>query len=110
MPVLPPDVTADVVLRDGSTVFLRPLADGDSRALLSLAAELPRGTLYTRFFATPRSPAIEIASLLAAPPDRQFALVAESAGQLVGVACYTRNDTAGHAEVTLAVAVRFQGR
>src|SRR6187397_263673 len=97
MAVLPADLTADVVLRDGSTV-------------MKLAAQLPSGTLYTRFFATPRSPAYEIASLLAASPDRQFALVAESAGRPVGVACYTRNETVAHAEVTLAVAVPFQGR
>jgi len=110
MAVLPADLTADVVLRDGSTVLLRPLSPGDAPALLTLAAQLPSGTLYTRFFATPRPPAFEIAGLLAASSDRQFALVAEAAGRLVGVACYTRNNTAAHAEVTLAVAVMFQGR
>jgi hypothetical protein len=48
MPVSREDLTTDVVLRDGSTVFLRPLASGDGPALMNLAAQLPSGALYTR--------------------------------------------------------------
>ena len=110
MQVWPSDVVSTAVLRDGSIVLLRWLTRGDVDRLLDLAPQLPKGTLYTRFFGTPRSPATEIQNLLAAAGERLVVIVAESAGNLVGVACYARTQEIAHAEVTLAVAMSFQRR
>ena len=110
MPAWPSDVPANAVLRDGSRVLLRPLTHGDVGPLLDLAQHLPKGTLYTQFFGMPRPPATEVQNLLAAAGDRLVVIVAECAGSLVGVACYSRSDDKTHAEVTLAVAVSFQRR
>ena len=44
---------ADVILRDGSTLRLRPPARGDAEALLRFFAELSEQSLYMRFHGHP---------------------------------------------------------
>lgn len=90
---------ADVVLRDGSTLHLRPAADADR-------AELPAS-----FFSTVRGHGHWLRALQVEPPDRGHVIVGEVGGQLHVVAGYRRPAEAGdRAEVAMAVAPGFQGR
>ena len=45
-----PHRPGDVVLRDGSTVQVRPVRPGDAAELEVFLAELSSGSLYRRFF------------------------------------------------------------
>ena len=92
-------MTADVVLRDGSTLRLRPAGDDDH-------ARLP-----SSFFSQVRGHGQWLRTLLIEPPARGRVIVGEVGGQLHVVAGYRHlADAAGRAEVALAVAPGFEGR
>jgi acetyl coenzyme A synthetase (ADP forming)-like protein len=111
MDTQPAGSPTDVVLRDGSTVTLRPVRPDDVSDLRRLADDLAPGTLYTRFFAVPRAPDVEIDAIVGADDDRLLVTVAEWAGRLVGLASFCRDaQDRTRAEVTLSVARAFQGR
>jgi acetyl coenzyme A synthetase (ADP forming)-like protein len=102
---------SDVVLRDGSTLRLRPIRPSDEAALRELHERLSHESLYFRFFTVPGGSVPEISRLLATDYDNEFALVAESAGRLSGVASYSRNTKApDRAEVAFTIADALQGR
>ena len=124
MPFLP---DTHVVLRDGSTLRLRPLASGDDRWLGSLDAlvSADRNAAFMRLL--PSTPE-HVARVVGAAPGEACALVAELSGEPCAVAVYRREPRAGHpdgpagprkaaapadpvvADVALAVADRVQGR
>ena len=100
----------DVVLRDGSTVFVRPVRPDDGEALHHLIQGLSERSAYFRFFTIPRSPDREVHRLVACDGDESAAMVAELAGRIVGVASYVRQPgRPAHAEVAFAVSDVAQG-
>jgi acetyl coenzyme A synthetase (ADP forming)-like protein len=101
----------DVVLRDGSTLHLRPVRPSDAAALIDLYGRLSTESLYFRYFSMPKLDAERIAKLAAADLDREFTLVGECGGRLEAVASYARDpQLPAHAEVAFTIADALQGR
>jgi len=101
----------DVALKDGTAVLLRPIREADEAGLLALYDRLSPESLYFRFFAVPDKNAGRVAYLTHVDYERRYAVVAETAGAIVGVARWDRlADRPGHAEVAFTVADDFQGR
>ena len=102
---------ADVVLRDGSTVHVRPVRPADKPALATFFQGLSDESRVLRFF----SAATNVASVAARESQvdycRTFALVATAGPdrRLIGHAYYA-TVRPGRAEVALAIADSWQGR
>ena len=73
-----PPYESDVVLRDGSTLRLRPVRRDDREGLQALHDRLSRESLRSRFFGIPSSTDGEVSRLLRADQDNEFVLVAEA--------------------------------
>ena len=102
---------SDVVLRDGMAMHLRPIRRDDGPGLLALYDRLSPASLYFRFFAVPDKDAGKAEYLTHVDYDRRYAIVAETAGAIVGVARWERlSERPSHAEVAFTVADDFQGR
>ncbi len=102
---------SDVVLRDGTTLHLRPIRADDGPGLLALYDRLSSDSLYFRFFAVPDKDAGKAEYLAHVDYERRYALVAETEGGIVGVARWEQFvDRPTHAEVAFTVADAFQGR
>lgn len=111
MAAYPTQYESDVVLRDGSTLRLRPVRPDDGEGLRELHDRLSRESLYFRFFTVPKWNLPEVSRLLHADYDNEFALVAESGGRLSGVASYSRDPKSPErAEVAFTIADALQGR
>ncbi len=93
-------MTADVVLRDGSTLHMRPATTSD------------RAGLPVTFLSRTGSHGHWLSALAVAPPARGHVIVGEVGGQLHVVAGYRRTAGTGEnrAEVAMAVAPGFEGR
>lgn len=101
----------DVVLRDGSTVHLRPAQPADETAVRSMFSRLSTESLYSRFFRIPKLPHLDVSGLLHADPDQAFSLVAESKGEACALAGYTRDPhVPERAEVAFVTSDALQGR
>jgi acetate---CoA ligase (ADP-forming) len=101
---------ADVVLRDGSTMRLRPPRSEDGPALVRFFQELSDQSLYLRFHGYP-----DVSERLVTPvldPDwaERGALVGTHEGAIVALAQYVRLRDRRSAEAAFAVADAFQGR
>ncbi|MEX2023948.1 MAG: GNAT family N-acetyltransferase [Thermoleophilaceae bacterium] len=105
---------ADVIVRDGGTLRLRPPASGDAGALLAFVGKLSQRSLYLRYHGFPQIGPRLVESLL--EPDWQErgallgALVDESSERVVAVANYVRLRDPKLAEAAFAVADEHQGR
>lgn len=111
MAAYPTQYESDVVLRDGSTLRLRPVRPDDGEGLRELHDRLSRESLYFLFSTVPNWNLPEVSRLLHADYDDEFALVAESGGRLSGVASYSRDPKSPErAEVTFTIADALQGR
>ena len=105
---------ADVILRDGGTLRLRPPGDDDAGALLAFFTELSARSLYLRFHGFPELGPRLVESLV--EPDWQErgvllgALVDEDGERVVAVANYVRLRDPKVAEAAFAVADEQQGR
>jgi acetyl coenzyme A synthetase (ADP forming)-like protein len=100
----------DVVLRDGSTLAVRPGVENDIDALVTFFSGLSPESRYYRFFGAPRVDSASVAQLIPAAGQGR-ALVGECGGRIVAFAGYYR--TPGErrrAEVAFAIADAFQGR
>jgi acetyl coenzyme A synthetase (ADP forming)-like protein len=109
-PRYPAEHEADVALRDGSTVHVRPVRAADREAIQAFLGTVSAESIAFRFFGTPRLEWIVQWSLDVDYTDR-FALVAESGTPraIVAHAAYVReSDT--RAEVAFLVADSWQGR
>jgi GNAT superfamily N-acetyltransferase len=106
----PREREADVVLRDGSTVRVRPVRADDEPAIRAFLKTVSRESIAFRFFGIPRTDWVVAWSLDVDYADR-FALVAESGGprKIVAHAAYLRENRGG-AEVAFLVADAWQGR
>ncbi|MEU6031469.1 GNAT family N-acetyltransferase [Streptomyces tauricus] len=98
-----PEVHA--LLSDGTTVCIRPVAPGDHDQLQGLYEEMSPDNLRLRFFAASRRSA-EMAADRACAPSRPGyrALLAETQGQVIGLAEYDTGDGGDSAEISIAVA------
>lgn len=101
-----------VVLRDGSSVVIGPLAAGDEAAITSWFAGLAAETRYARFFAFLKQLDPRTQSELARVDHFDHEAIAAVApdGATVGIARYVRIGKSGSAEVALAVADDWRGR
>ena len=106
----PSEREADVVLRDGSTVHVRPVRDSDGPAIRAFLDEVSRESIGFRFFGAPDLERVIAWSLDVDYADR-FGLVAETGtpSRIVSHAVYLRID-ADRAEVAFLVADTWQGR
>ena len=106
--------SVDVILRDGSTLRLRPPTAGDVDALVRFFAELSDQSLYRRFHGHPAVDARLVASDLDPDWVERGALigaVATADGErVVTLASYVRLRDRAAAEVAFAVADGYQGR
>jgi acetyl coenzyme A synthetase (ADP forming)-like protein len=103
--------SCDVVLRDGSTVQLRPVRPGDAEPLRELYDRLSPESRYRRFFGVvPKLDDERLAFLAGADQEEHVALVAESRGRLVADARYIREGKGESAEVAFTVDDRLHGR
>jgi acetate---CoA ligase (ADP-forming) len=106
-------LNADVVLRDGSTVLVRPARRDDEEAIRRFLQSLTSETLALRFFGSlSRDALAEKARELASPPgDPSLALLAlQGPGPgVVGHAMYVATGPA-RAEVAFVISEEVQGR
>ncbi len=109
-PPYPHESEADVVLRDGSTVHVRPVRRDDDTAIRAFLETISPESIGFRFFGTPDLNWVTAWSIDVDYADR-FALVVErgSPGQIIAHAAYVR-ENAERAEVAFLVADAWQGR
>ncbi|HET8679155.1 MAG TPA: GNAT family N-acetyltransferase [bacterium] len=104
---------ADVVLRDGSTIHLRPVRPDDQAALLAFYRGLSEEARTLRFFTrtTDEVLAERVRKIVDVDHVRRFGLVAtiDSPQRIIAHAMYAALD-ADRAEVAFAVADEHQGR
>jgi acyl-CoA synthetase (NDP forming)/RimJ/RimL family protein N-acetyltransferase len=100
----------DVILRDGSTLRLRPPAASDADRVLAFFAGLTRDSLYTRFHGLPEvGPKLAQDQLDPDWVERGALIGTEDHGRVVAVASYARLRDPLVAEVAFAVADATQG-
>src|SRR5262245_2678874 len=109
--VHPSDLESDVVLRDGTTLRLRPVRPADAQEVLGLLERMSPQSLYYRFMEVPRVDLKRASTLATVDDERQVVLAAESGGRIAALAGYYRSDEhPERAEVAFAVADALQGR
>jgi len=108
----PPTDIERVVLRDGSSMVIRPLATGDEAAIASWFAGLAAETRYARFFAVLKQLNRRTQSELARVDHLDHEAIAAVApdGSTVGIARYIRGSKLTSAEVAVAVGDAWRGR
>jgi acetyl coenzyme A synthetase (ADP forming)-like protein len=106
----PSTLVADVVLRDGSTMRLRPPTAADAGELLAFFQGLSDRSLYLRFHGYPAVDDKLVAPVLDSDWLERGALIGTSGERIVALASYVRLRDARTAEVAFAVADSFQGR
>ncbi len=104
------DYSADVVLRDGSTVHLRPIRADDDLRLLDMLHRMSADALYYRFLSVPKIDRDKAREMTRVDDEHQCVLVAESAGTIVATAGYYGSARTDRAEVAFAVADAWRGR
>ncbi len=100
----------DVVLRDGSTMRLRPPSREDAARALAFFGELSDRSLYLRFHGRPTVDAHLVEPVLEPDWVERGALVGTKDDRIVAIANYVRLRDARTAEVAFAVADELQGR
>jgi acyl-CoA synthetase (NDP forming)/RimJ/RimL family protein N-acetyltransferase len=110
VPTPPAHWEADVALRDGRPVRLRPISPDDAERLANFHRSLSNETVYFRFFAPyPELSERDLHRFTHVDHDDRVALVATVGGEIVAVARYDRID-ATDAEVAFVVRDDHQGR
>jgi GNAT superfamily N-acetyltransferase len=109
--VYPEADASDATLGDGTLVHLRPIRRDEGPRLLELYDRLSPESLYFRFFAFPDKDRAKADYLANVDYVNRYALVAEIAGTLAGVARWERDPAdPARAEVAFTVADDAQGR
>lgn len=108
----PAQYETDILLRDGSTLRLRPIRPDDAEKIMELHQGLSSKSMYFRFFAPIPNFTLERAEALASVDyENSFALVGELAGRLVAAAHYYRDaEDPERAEVAFVTDDALQGR
>lgn len=105
------DLSCDIVLRDGTTVHIRPAIDADVPELERFFQQLSPASRYQRFLGPITPSRASIAGMIPSDDTDGLCLVAESHGLITAVAAfYTRHHAADRAEVAFAVSDALQGR
>jgi predicted CoA-binding protein/RimJ/RimL family protein N-acetyltransferase len=113
MPLMMPPQTIDpfdVVLRDGSTLTLRPGREEDVPALLDFFNCLSPRSAYQRFLGFAKLDCGKVRRFAATDPADGYSIVGESNRGIVAAAGYYRTDHPDRAEVAFAIADGMQGR
>ncbi|MEU6762337.1 GNAT family N-acetyltransferase [Streptomyces sp. NPDC046853] len=93
------------LLADGTTTCIRAVRPGDHAQLRGLYEEMSPQNLRLRFFAASSRSAAQAADRACAAPRPGYrALLAETRGQIIGLAEYERTEEPATAEISLAVA------
>jgi acyl-CoA synthetase (NDP forming)/GNAT superfamily N-acetyltransferase len=93
------------LLADGTTVGIRAVEPGDHEQLAGLYQEMSPENLRRRFFCTgDRSGRLAAEEACAPPRGGHRALLAERAGQVIGLAEYHADDTGERADLAVVVA------
>ena len=100
----------DVILRDGTTLRLRPPIAADADALLDFLTRLSDRSRYLRFHGFPQLAPKLVEPFLDPDWDERGALIGCFEGRIVALANYARLRDRRAAEVAFAVADEFQGR
>lgn len=101
----------DVVLADGSTIHVRPIAPSDGPALVAFHERQSRESVYFRYFSPrPRLSDQEVEHLTTVDGVDRMAFVAERDDELLGVARYDRYPERPVAEVAFFTDDRMSGR
>ena len=104
-----PQMQRDVVLRTGRTLLLRPIRPDDREALMDFFKRLSPESVHSRFFDL-CPPDLATKYALDFDVKRDFGLIAEIGGEIVGVAHYFAfKSQPKAAEVAFAVADDAQG-
>src|SRR5207342_2090369 len=101
---------SDVVLRDGSTMRLRPPELADADPVLDFFRGLSDHSLYLRFHGHPSVDERLVQPVLEPDWVERGALIGTNDDRVVALASYVRLRDAHAAEVAFAVADEFQGR
>jgi acyl-CoA synthetase (NDP forming)/GNAT superfamily N-acetyltransferase len=102
---------ADVVLRDGATMHIRPIRPEDADALQRFHVRQSPQSTYFRFFAPKeRLTEEDLARLTTVDHRDRVALVLVSGGEIRAVGRYDRVEGGAEAEVAFNVADELQGR
>lgn len=111
-PGYPSDWEQSVVLKDGSTVRIRPVAPGDADGLQDLVRSMSTESSYFRFFRVKKElTEEELHDFTILDYRTRMALVAIYEGRIVGVGRYnTAEDDPNLAEVAFTVADGLQGK
>ena len=105
----------DVVLRDGSTLRLRPTGPADEQELLEFFERLTPESRYLRFQGAVRVDSHLVASFLRSDGEESLSLVGELVGddgaeRVIGLGTWIRLRDPSRAEVAFVVADEFQHR
>ncbi len=108
----PADGVFDVVLRDGSTIRIRPIRPDDGDGLQNMLGQMSRQSVYHRFFKVKdHLTQGEIDTFTRLDYRDRMAFVAERGGAIVGVGRYHRlAETPDTAEIAFAVVDAQQGK
>jgi acetate---CoA ligase (ADP-forming) len=102
---------ADVVVKDGQTVRLRPIRHDDLDAMMDMWQRLSAETIRMRFFAPRNMDREQMRYFVDVDGVDRFALVAEQHGRIIGVGRYDRfPDEPQTAEFAVLVVDDEQGR
>ena len=109
--VYPAQEESDVVLKNGSTLRLRPIRSKTPRLSSRSTSGFLPDSLYFRFFSVPQLNVKKAESVCQVDYQNTFALVGEAAGRIVAVAHFFRNDKRPErAEAAFTVEDALQGQ
>jgi acyl-CoA synthetase (NDP forming)/GNAT superfamily N-acetyltransferase len=107
----PAELEQPGLLRDGRSVFIRPVRAADEEAMLDFSRRLSRRTLAQRLLGpVPRFSRELLRRFVDVDYVDHLALAAFLNDQMIGVGRLIRLEDTDHAEVTFTVADDFQGR
>jgi acetyl coenzyme A synthetase (ADP forming)-like protein len=111
----PAQYETEVLLKDGSSILLRPIRADDARSWVEFVGRLSERTKYLRFHHMPKEMGLEDAARFCTVDYHDtFAFVAEvlreTKRDIVAIGRYYRLPDHHSAEVALAIEDRYQGR
>ncbi|MHA7263823.1 bifunctional acetate--CoA ligase family protein/GNAT family N-acetyltransferase [Arthrobacter sp. TMN-37] len=102
---------ADVVLRDGGTGHLRPIAPSDADAVAAFHGRQSQNSIYLRFFTYKATlSAKELKRFTEVDHHDRVAFVITRGADIIGIGRYDRMDDPTEAEVAFNVSDSYQGR
>ncbi len=109
-PGYPVEWEADVVLRDGSVAYVRPITPADAALVREFHAGQSEESIYLRFFAPLRELSDrDVTRFTVVDYDERVALVALLRGKIIGIGRYDRVGDAT-AEVAFNISDHFHGK